>query len=192
LLIFLITVSINIYNTTYSSYGINPFQYSYSFIQARNRITDFEKINAYNDVFKKVAPSMELGLVIGIAPGKFTKTINRAGNPFGFNPDTSGWRSAADFRVTELTTLISELGLLGFLIFISGMIYMLIFFLRMAKSQTSDENKIYSVLISMFIILVLWNSFYLLGITTKFYYFPLWIFVVYFIKLNDFNKSKSS
>ncbi|MCK4358961.1 MAG: hypothetical protein KAW92_09500 [Candidatus Cloacimonetes bacterium] len=192
LFIILLLVSLNIYNTTYSVYGINPFQYSYSFVRARNRITDFEKINAYRDVFKKVAPSKELGLIVGIGPGRFTKTIQSAGNPFGFNPDRSGWRSSSDFRVTELSTLISELGLLGFLIFVSGMIYMFLFFLRMAKSQTTAENKIFSVFISMFIIITLWNSFYWSGMTSGFYYFPLWIFVVYFIKLNDFNKAKSS
>jgi len=193
LMIILLFVSLNVYNRTYGVYvGISPLQYSYSFIQERNRITDFEKINAYQDVFKKVVSSTELGLVVGIGPGKFTKTIQTAGNPFGFNPDTSGWRSSVDFRVTELSTFISELGLLGFLIFVSGMIYMFIFFLRMAKSQTTAENKIFSVFISMFVLITLWNSFYWSGMTSGFYYFPLWIFVVYFIKLNDFNKAKSS
>ena len=192
LLIIMLLVSLNVYNTTYSSSGINPFQYSYSFVKAKNRITDFEKINAYRDVFKKVAPSKELGLIVGIGPGIFTKTIQTAGNPFGFNPDARGWRSAADFRVTELSTLLSELGILGFLIFVSGMIYMFIFFLRMAKSQITAENKIFSVFISMFIIITLWNSFYYSGMSSGFYYFPLWLFVVYFIKFNDFNKAKSS
>ena len=192
LLIILLLVSLNVYTTTYSSYGINPFQYSYSFVRVRNRITDFEKINAYQDVFKKVTSSTELGLMMGIGPGRFTKTIQSAGNPFGFNPDRSGWRSSSDFRVTELSTLLSELGILGFLIFISGMIYMFIFFLTIAKSQTSNENKIFSITISMLVIITLWNSFYIDGMTLGFYYFPLWIFVVYFIKLNDLNKSKSS
>lgn len=149
----------------------------------KEEITDYRKIQAYMNAFQLVSPSGRVGMLLGIGPFQLRDVNSKYSNivlDAGFDPLEEAKFSTVDQEVTDFSTFICEVGLIGSLVFLGGVIYIFWVYFKLFKSETKKEPKIMLLIILESILFITFNSFYISGWGEPLYFVPFWIITVFF------------
>lgn len=172
--------SVKIYlNKDYSLFRITNEYY----LNNENKFADYAKVQGYYDSLTKIAPSGEAGILLGIGPYQFFNQLNSNYvtyiNKNGFTNEERIKVSSVDFRVTDITQLISELGLLGLILFLFFFYKIGTLLYKQIVVTNSIETKILKIFAFQFLLMSLINSFYYVGIFNPMYFIPFWLLLRY-------------
>lgn len=157
------------------------------YFKSKSSITDFSKVQGYIDAFKNIAPRGKFGIFFGIGPSNFSNQIRGKYYSWlyylGYDITERTRFTSADFRITEMTQFISEVGIFGFFIFIITIYKLYMLLIKNAKSSPDNGEKIFLIFVSQLLIIIVFNSFYWVGLlSTLCYSYPLWIFISYYFR----------